>query len=184
MAEDLLPKLLEILRILLPEARRIGVLHNPANPSHPGMLRYLDGAAGGLAMVPVDLPRPEALDAAFAALLQDRPDAVIILTDNALLSMSERVIARMLAERVPCCGTFGGGAFIRAGALFDYGRDIAEARRRLGHFARRILEGARPAALPIEQPTLFALAIHLATARRLGITVPPALLARADEVVE
>ena len=114
---------------------------------------------------------------------RQRPDALIVLTDNSLQGLSETIIARALAQRVPVFGSFT-LTFTQAGALINYARDPKEAFQDAARLLKKILNGAAPADLPVEQPTKYILAINLKAAKVLGIKVPPTLLARADNVIE
>lgn len=185
MAEEILAKLVGMIREVLPGARRVAVLANPTNPSHPAMLDLLAGlsAGGGLAFEIVKVGGPADLDAGFARMAQQPTDAVLVLTDNSLLALADTIIARALALRIPTFGGFS-NSFVQAGALVAYGRDAREAFQGVARLLKKILAGAAVAELPFEQPTRFNLAINLRTARMLGIAVPPILLGIAEEVVE
>jgi putative tryptophan/tyrosine transport system substrate-binding protein len=185
MAEDVLLKLVEIMREALPEVRRLSAMINPTNPSNQAMLDVLrrEAAKAGLSIATVSVASPVDLDAAFAELSRQRPGALFVLTDNSLLALADAIIARALAQRVPTFGSFS-LPFLQAGALFTYSRDPKEAFHGVARLLQKILNGAAPADLPVEQPTKFNLTINLRTARALGLEVPPSLLARADEVIE
>ncbi len=185
MADDLLLKLIEIMREAMPEVRRITAMTNPTNPSNRSLLHLLMRQAANkeLSVGTVGVGSPADLDAAFAELSRQRPGALFVLTDNSLLALANKIIARALAQRVPTFGNFA-DPFARAGALFTYGRDPNEAFHGVARLLKKILNGATPADLPLEQPTKFKLIINLMTAKALGLDVPPTLLARADEVIE
>jgi putative tryptophan/tyrosine transport system substrate-binding protein len=185
MAEDVLLKLVEIMREALPEVRRLSAMMNPTNPSNQAMLDVLrrEAAKAGLSIATVSVASPVDLNAAFAELSRQRPGALFVLTDNSLLALADAIIARALAQRVPTFGSFS-LPFLQAGALFTYSRDPREAFHGVARLLQKILNGAAPADLPVEQPTKFNLMINLRTARALGLEVPPSLLARADEVIE
>jgi putative tryptophan/tyrosine transport system substrate-binding protein len=123
------------------------------------------------------------LDAAFDEISRQHPDALIILNDNSLLGLAEAIVARAMAQRVPVFASLP-YAFSQAGGLVTYSRDPNESFQATARLLKKILNGARPADLPVEQPTKFLLAINLRTAKALDISIPPALLARADEVFE
>ena len=131
----------------------------------------------------VNVSSPADIDAAFAELSRQRPGALFVLTDNSLLGLSEKIIARALAQRVPTFGNFA-DSFARAGALFAYSRDPKEAFQGVARLLTKLLNGAKPADLPLEQPTKFNLIINLNTAKALGIDIPPTLLTRAHQVIE
>lgn len=185
MAEDVVLKLFEMMRETLPNVRRVAAITNPTNPSHPAMLDLLGAHAAkhGLTVDPVRVSAPADLDAAFAEISRQLPGAVVVLTDNSLLALSDPIITRALALQVPTFGSFA-GPFAQAGALFAYSRDPREAFQGVARLLKKILNGAAPGELPFEQPTKFNLFVNLKTAKALGIGIPPALLATADEVIE
>ncbi len=185
MAEDLSLKLIEIVRETLPNARKIAFMTNPTNASNQPMLDLLTEQAAkiGFSIEAVRVKSPADLDAAFADLSKQQPGALFVLTDNSLFGLADIIIARALALGIPTLGSFA-NTFARSGALFAYGRDPEEAFRGVARLFKKILNGASPAELPVEQPTKFNLVINLKTAKALGVTVPPPLLATADEVIE
>jgi len=185
MAEDLQLKLVEIIREILPEARNLAVIFNPTNSSNPLMLDMLtkELANTGLAVGSVAVHSPEDLDAAFAEVSRQHPAALIVLTDNSLQGLTDDIVARALAQKLPIFGSFT-LTFMQAGALINYGRVSKEAFQASARLLKKILGGASPADLPVEQPNRYSLAINLKTAKVLGIKIPPTLLARADEVIE
>jgi putative ABC transport system substrate-binding protein len=183
MAEDILLKLIEIMREALPEVRRLTVMTNPTNPSSQPMLDALTRqvANRGLSIATVGVASPADLDTAFAELSRQRPGALLVLTDSSLAALADAIVARAMAQGVP---TFGGAVVVQAGALFGYSRDLKEAYQSVARLLKKILDGAAPADLPVEQPSKFSLMINLKTAKALGLTVPLTLLTRADEVIE
>jgi putative ABC transport system substrate-binding protein len=126
---------------------------------------------------------PAGLDAAFAQIADQPVGAIMVLTDNSLLALAERIVARALDARLPTVGGFG-RTFAEAGGLYAYARDPAEAFYGVARLLKKILDGASPADIPFEQPTKFNLFINLKTAKALGIDIPPTLLATATEVME
>jgi putative tryptophan/tyrosine transport system substrate-binding protein len=185
MAEDVLLKLFEFMRETLPDVRKVTVMKNPTNPSNPLMLDLLttQAAKDGLSLDAVNVSAPADLDAAFAELSRQSSGALFVLTDNSLLALADPIIARALALRVPTFGNFS-SPFARAGALVAYSRDPREAFQGVARLLKKLLNGAAPGELPFEQPTKFNLFINLKTAKALNLTVPAALLATADEVIE
>ena len=185
MAEDVLLKLIEIMREALPEVRQLTVMLNPTNPSNPPMVDMLKRhvADKGLAIGTIGVGAPADLDAAFAEMARQKPGALFVLTDNSLQALAEPIISRALAQRVPTFANLG-DTFARAGAIFDYSRDPKEAFQSVARLLKRILGGAVTGALAIEQPTVFKFYVNQKTAKALGIVIPPILLARADEVIE
>jgi putative ABC transport system substrate-binding protein len=178
-------RLLEILRGMLPGARRITAVLNPQNPSLQPLLEAFGRLAArfGIAVDSVHVAHPFDLEPAFATFTRARPDALLVLQDAALQFLANDIVARALARRVPTFGTLS-FQFVESGALFSYAKDTDEAAQSAALLVARILRGARPGDLPVEQPTRFHLRINLTTARMLGITVPQAILERADEVIE
>jgi putative ABC transport system substrate-binding protein len=186
MTEEAQATLVEILREMLPAARRIAVVLNPQNDSlQPMVDSFRRRAAGfGMAAEPVVISHPNDLDAALgSAPGRVRPDALLVMQDAALQFLAADIAVRALARRVPCFGTQLLG-FVEAGALFTYAKDADEAARSVAFLLAKILRGAPAGDLSVEQPTRFHLRINLGTARALGIAVPSSVLARAAEVVE
>lgn len=185
MADELVFKSIEIMREILPQARNVTVVLNPTNSSNPVMLetltRQLDGS--DLVIRPVKVTSSADLDTAFDEVSRQHPDALVILTDNSLLGLGDSLVTRATAQRVPVFAGMG-YAFSQAGALINYSRDQVEAFQATARLLKKILEGANPADLPVEQPTKFVLSINLKTAKALNISIPSAILARADEVIE
>jgi putative ABC transport system substrate-binding protein len=185
MAEDVLLKLFQMMRETLPAVRRVMVITNPTNPSHPAMLDLLKNhvAKAGLSIDTADVSAPVDLEAAFGAMSRASPGALFVLTDNSLFALAEPIIARAFALRVPTFGSFA-GPFAHAGALFAYSRDPREAFQGVARLLKKLVDGDNPAELPFEQPTKFELFINLKTAKALGIEIPPPLLATANELIE
>jgi putative ABC transport system substrate-binding protein len=185
MADELVFKTIEILREVLPRLSNLTVMFNPTNSSNPVMLDMLTRQFAGkeLAIASIGVRSPADLDAAFVEVSRQHPDALIVLTDNSLQGLADIIIARALAQRVPVAGSFG-PTFSQAGALINYARDPTEAYHGAARLLKKILGGAAPADLPVEQPTKYILGLNLKTAKILGISIPPTLLARADELIE
>ncbi len=182
--EDLVPKYLELLRETLPQASRVAVLSNPGNRSNPKMsARVRDLAAGfGITTRVFEATSPEALDAALSAMTGYRPDAMLIVPDALFSDQRDRVGAFALNNRIP---TFSQQSeMVASGSLMSYGTQRRELYRRAATYVKKIIAGTKPADLPVEQPTKFELVINLRTAKALGLTIPKALLLRADEVIE
>jgi putative tryptophan/tyrosine transport system substrate-binding protein len=185
MAEELVFKTIELMREILPQVRNITVMYNPNNSSNPVMLDMLTYQLAGVELVigSVVVRSRADLEAAFGDVSLQHPGALIVLTDNSLQGLAEEIVSRALARRVPAFGSFT-LAFSQAGALINYSRDQKEAFFGTARLLKKILGGTVPADIPVEQPTKYTLSVNLKTARLLGITVPPTLLARADEVIE
>jgi ABC-type uncharacterized transport system substrate-binding protein len=182
---ELVAKRLELLRELMPGATRVAVLVNPANAANTETtLREVESAARaiGLQIQVLNASNGREIDAAFTSLGRDRPDALFVGGDQ--LFTVRRVQLVQLAARLAVPATYSARHFTEIGGLMNYGTSIADAYRRVGIYSGRILKGAEPADLPVEQSTKFELVINAQTARTLGLEVPPSLLARADEVIE
>jgi putative ABC transport system substrate-binding protein len=185
LSAELPGKRLELLKETLPQSRRIAVLANPAYPAYTSALHNLTGAARvlGLHLHVVEVRRVDELDTAFAAMTQAGADAVIVLEDAVLLtSQRGRLVADLAAQRrLPMMCSWR--AMAVAGCFISYGPDQSAIIRRAAAYVDKILQGAKPADLPVEQATKFELVINLKTAKALGITIPPTLLFQADEVL-
>jgi ABC-type uncharacterized transport system substrate-binding protein len=177
---ELAGKLVDVVRELIPAARRIAALANVPDPFSKPFLQRIesDGAAAGVMINPVMIHSGAELDAAFSALDQEPPDALIVQPSLPI----RRVAELALRYRVPAV------SFIRdfadQGGLLSYGSDEADAYRKATVYVDKILKGAKPADLPVQQPTKFELVINLKTAKALGLTVPQSFVIRADEVIE
>lgn len=178
------PKQLQLLLEIVPKASRAAVLMNPDNPGSALFLRNIQDAArqGGKTVVPVNARDPQEIAAGFAGMNKARADALIVASDP-LFADQRRLIAELaLKHRLPCMGQLRAQA--EAGMLASFGAGLAENYRRAAHYVDKILKGAKPGDLPVEQPTTFELAINLKTAKALGITVPQSVLLRAERVIE
>jgi len=178
-------KRLELLRTLVPGAARVAILVNPANAqTTETTLRDLEpaGRAMGLQLQVLNASSSRDIDKAFEALARDRPDAVFVSLDTSFAD--RRVQLVHLASRHAIPATYALRDFVEAGGLISYGTNFVDAYRQAGAYTGRILKGAKPADLPVVQSTKFELVINAQTARMLDLTVPPSLLARADEVIE
>jgi putative tryptophan/tyrosine transport system substrate-binding protein len=180
MSADLSAKSLEFFTEIVPNAKRIAALRS-GNPVHEVLINEINTAAHrlGLTITPVMAATPSDLDAAFASMAKEGYDGVVVLADARITAR----IPELAAEaRLPAIYQFPG--FAKFGGLLGYGPNLPELFRRAAVQVDRIFKGANPAELPVEQPTQFDLAINLKTAKTLGLTVPPSLLVRADEVIE
>src|SRR5215467_7013526 len=178
-------KRLGLLRELLPAARQVAILINPTNPINmASALAEVEQAARDLALQIqiVNASTSHQIDAAFAALARERPDALFVAPDG--FFTSRRVQLAALAARHAIPTSFSVRECVEAGGLMSYGASLTDAYRQLGVVTGRILKGTKPADLPVEQSTKFELVINAQIARMLGLKVPPTLLARADEVIE
>jgi putative ABC transport system substrate-binding protein len=178
-------KRLGLLCELLPAATRIAVLLNPANLTiASSIMSDLESAARalGLQIQPYEASTSSEIDAAYATLVRARPDALFVAPDGFFVGRRVQLVA--LAARHALPAAYAVRAFVEAGGLMSYGTNSADMYRQVGVYAGSILKGTKPADLPVMQTTRFELAINLQTAKLLGLTVPPMLLARADEVIE
>jgi ABC-type uncharacterized transport system substrate-binding protein len=177
-------KRLEILRELVPKAKVVAMVVNPFSPDAPPEIRDVQAAAraNGLQLQLLNASTAAELDAAFAALETQRPDAVLVGGDPFFLVQSRMIVERI--ERAGLVAVHAFREFTELGGLVSYGTSIANTYRQVGVYVGRILKGAKPADLPVLQPTTFELVINLKTAKAQGIDIPPSLHARADEVIE
>jgi putative ABC transport system substrate-binding protein len=183
-ASDLSGKMIEMLREIVPGARRLGAVRNPDNPGVTVQLRQIEDAARtlGLELQVVEARTPAEFEAAFARLHAAGVQGVVLLTDPSLIEHAGKIAALALAARLPT--VFQRRENVDAGGLLSYGPDIRDAFRQLAGHVDRVLRGARPADIPVEQPTKIELVINLRTAKGLGLEVPWFLQQRADEVIE
>jgi putative tryptophan/tyrosine transport system substrate-binding protein len=181
---ELLPKRLEVLHVMVPAARLIALLVNPTNPAAETDTRNAQEAARtlGLQLHVLHASTERDFDTVFATLLQQRASALMIASDNFFNSRSEQLAVLSLRHAVPAIYQYP--EFAAAGGLMSYGGRLTDSYRETGVFTGRILKGAKPADLPVQQFTKVELLINLKTAKALGLTVPTALLVRADEVIE
>jgi len=184
MTPDLVGKQLELLKEVLPKVSRVALLRNPANPSNAAVLRQAQDAARalGVRLQPLDVRDPSEIDSAFAATSTERAGAVIVLGDTVLVDHRTRIADHALRRRLPT--VFGVSQFAEAGGLLAYGPSLADGFRRAALYVDKILKGAKPADLPIAQPTKFELVINLKTAKVIGLAIPQAVLLRADRVIQ
>jgi len=181
---ELSAKRLEVLKDAFPKAERIAVLWNADDRGMTLRYRNVERAARELRVTvqPLGVREPDDFDAAFSAMSQHRPDALYLVTDALTQLNRKRVIDYAAAHRIPAMYEFG--SLVREGGLMSYGADIDENFRRAATYVDRIFKGAAPGTLPVERPSRYYLTINLKTAKSLGLTFPPALLLRADQVIE
>ncbi|MFI4947365.1 MAG: ABC transporter substrate-binding protein [Alphaproteobacteria bacterium] len=181
---ELWPKRLELLHELVPKAGAIGVLVNPANPLNASNTNNLQAAAKtlGLRLDVLQASTEHDIDLALATIQERRLDALLVSDDPFLGSRHAQLVALTARDRVPAIYAFR--RYVDAGGLISYGPSLVAAHRICGDYAGRILKGANPAELPVQQSTKFELVINLKTAAALGLAVPPSLLARADDLIE
>jgi putative ABC transport system substrate-binding protein len=181
---ELTPKRMELLKQMAPTLKRVAMLWNAADL---GMtMRYRASEIGanalGISVQPLGVREPDDFEQAFSAMDREKPDAILMVTDSLTVLNRKRVFEYAAAHRLPAIYEFD--FLVRDGALMSYGPDFDENFARVAALVDRILKGTKPADLPFEQPTRFKFAINVKTAKALGLEVPTALLATADEVIE
>jgi putative ABC transport system substrate-binding protein len=184
LAPDLSGKRLELLKEVVPKLSRVAAMLNPTNPVHRPELQETHDAARslGLQIQPiVEVSDLNSLQEGFTILSRDRARALILLTDAIFYSMRGRILEYAAKSRMPVM--YWGSEFADAGGLMSYGPFINELFHRTATHVDKILKGAKPADLPVEQPTKFELLINLKAAKQIGLTIPPNVLARADRVI-
>jgi len=184
MAPDLGGKRLELLKEVLPRLSRVAVLWDAANPYAALVFKETQGAGRtlGIEVQSLEVRGPDDFDGAFEALRRQRPDALITVEDPLTLTHQNRIANFAAGQLLPTLHGFKED--VAAGALMSYGANLADLFRRAAGYVDKILKGAKPADLPVQQPTKFDLVINLTTAKALGLTIPDKLLALADEVIE
>jgi putative tryptophan/tyrosine transport system substrate-binding protein len=182
--DDIVPKQIELLASAVPGLSRVGLLVNPGNPNTPPVLKSAQATARqtGFVLVAVEAQTPSELEVALVTLTKERVGAVIVIADAFFNSQRRRLVELALQARLPTM--FGQREYAQEGGLMSYGESLFEFYRRAASYVDRIFKGAKPADLPIEQPTLFKLVINRKTADALGVTIPPQLYIFADEVIE
>jgi putative ABC transport system substrate-binding protein len=183
-ATEVVGKQLELLKEIAPKVSRVAVLRNPRNKGHPLTLRQAEGAAQvlGLQLHIMQAGSPAEIDAAFAAMRSERAGGILVLRDPLFLGQRTQIAALAAKSRLPAAYGFREAA--EAGGLIAYGASVPFMYRSAATYVDKILRGAKPVDLPVEQPTKFELVINLKTAKALGLTIPPSLLQRADQVIE
>jgi putative tryptophan/tyrosine transport system substrate-binding protein len=183
-AGELDAKRLDLLRAMLPKAKSVALLMNPTNPGVAQEVERMAEAAKTLDMelVTINAETSSGIDRAFESLPAGKVDALAVVADAFLINYRERILKLAAARNLPAI--FPSREFVVDGGLVSYGTRWADMYRIVGSYTGRILKGAKPSDLPIQRPNTYELVINLRTARTLGITVPPIMLARADEVIE
>jgi len=182
-ANELAGKRLELARELVPRLHRLAIMFNVGNAQPVLEMGETQAAARmlGLEVVPLVIQRPEDIASAFQA-LKARADALYVAVDQLMVANRTIILTSALGARLPTI--FSTRDFVKAGALMSYGPSYTERFRRAADYVNKILRGAKPGDLPVDQPTKFELVINLTTAKALGLRIPPALIARADELLE
>ena len=176
-------KRLELLKEIIPKLSRVAVLGNSSNPGNADTLKELELAAQALEVKIqyLDVPNANKIESSFRAAGKERADAVLVLSNSILTSQRKQVIRLAIKSRLPV--SYPRPEFVESGGLMTYGVSLIENSRRAAAYVDKILKGARPADLPVEQPTKFELIVNLKAAQQIGLAVPPSVLARADRVI-
>ena len=184
LATDLSPKRLQLLKELQPSSRRLAVLFNPADAGMMRRVTEVQGAARplGMTVAAIEVRAPADFDAAFATMTKDRPDALLTVVDAFTLQHRKRIVDFAAAHRI--AAVYETREFVDSGGLISYGPSLADSYRRAAAYVARILKGAKPADLPVEQPVKFELVINRAAARALGLDIHASLQARVDQFVD
>lgn len=184
LSAELSQKHLELLTALLPKLSRIGALLNPTNVGNLGQLKSLQAAAqkSGIALVPAEARTPDEIDRGFAGVARERAAAVVILGDAFFVQQRNQIAGLATKHRLPVIAL--SREFPESGSLMSYGPDLRDNFRRAATYVDKVLRGAKPGDLPIEQPAKFELIINLKTAKAIGLTVPQEMRFRADRVIE
>ncbi len=181
---ELAAKQLELLKEAVPKLSRLAVLWNPANPGAEHIVKHLryPSQALGVTLNSVELRDPRGLESTFAAMSRQQPGALLLPPDPFFLPHGKQIVDLAAKHRLPAM--FGWRELVEAGGLMAYGPSVPDMFRRAATYVDKILKGAKPSDLPVEQPTIFELVINLKTAKALGLTIPPSVLIRADQVIE
>jgi putative ABC transport system substrate-binding protein len=184
LSPEVTPKRVQVLKELVPSISRLALLWNPDNASNTAVLEELQlaGPALGVTLISVPVNSAAGFDTAFAAMMKERPDALFATGDPFLQRYIGIVIGFLAQNRLP--GMYLLPEHVAAGGLISYGASLSDLFRRGATYVHKILQGAKPADLPVEQPTTFELVINLKTAKALGLTIPESFLLRADKVIE
>jgi putative ABC transport system substrate-binding protein len=184
LSPELSGKQLELLKEIVPKLFRVAVLGNSNEPANRKTLKELDSAAGtfGVQLQPLDVTSPKDIDAAFGTATKAHADALLVLASALLADHRTQIANLVLKRRVPVM--YFSGISVEAGGLMSYGPSLTDLSHRAATYVDKILKGAKPAELPVEQPTKFELVINLKAAKQIGLTIPPNVLARADKVIK
>jgi putative ABC transport system substrate-binding protein len=183
-APDITGKQLQLLKEAVPRVSRVAILYNPTNIATVLRVKEAQIAARtlGLTVHPLEVRTPDDLGPAFDAMTRERADALLAPGDPFTLTHQRRILDLAAKRRLPVTSTFRD--FADSGGLLSYGTNRLDMFRRAATYVDKILKGAKPADLPVEQPTRFELVVNLRTAKTLGLTIPPSVLIRADHVIQ
>ena len=184
MAPELVGKRLELLKEVVPRVSRVALLSNPVNPGNAAQVREAEVAARalGVRLQPLEARDPKQIESAFAVITRERAGALIVLVDSVLIDHRTRIADLAAKRRLPT--VYGLREHAEAGGLIAYGASRDDMSRRAATYVDKILKGAKPADLPVEQPTRFELVLNTKTAKALGITFPPSIMVRTDQVIQ
>jgi len=185
LALELGGKRLELFKESIPKLARVAVLYDQANTSHVREVKEVlpvTARALKLTIQPWEIPDAHGFERAFAAFRKERPDGLYVLSGTRMWAIYKRIAGFALKSRLP--SIYNNTEAVDAGGLMFYGADLVDSYRRVAYYVDRILKGTKPADLPVEQPTKFELVINLKTAKQIGLTIPPNVLARADRVIK
>ena len=177
-------KRLELLKEVVPSASRFAVLLNPVNPSNPLQLKDNQAAAPAfrVTLLPLEIKGPDDMDHTFTTIEKERPGALLVIGDRLFATHQKRIFEFVMKSRLPAI--YSQSVYVDGGGLMSYGTSFADQYRRAATYVDKILKGAKPTDLPVEQPTKFEFAINLKTAKQIGLTIPRSVLARADRVIK
>jgi putative ABC transport system substrate-binding protein len=183
-AEETEGKRLELLREVLPTVSRVAVLSNPENPSLLATLKEMRAAAQvlGMKLQVLEVRTSGELEETFKVILRERPGALLVMGDRLFLHNRQRMMNFATKQRLPVVPVHP--ELVEAGGFMSFGPSYPGMHRRAAYFVDRILKGAKPADLPVERPTKFELVVNLKAAKALGLTIPPSVLVRADQVIQ
>ena len=183
-APDLEGKRLQLLHEVVPTLSHVAMFVNSLNAFHVSSVKQARAAAQamGIKLEPHDIRKSEDLDDAFAAIRKERPDALLVLADRVFLHNRQRIVDFTKQQRLPNVNAYK--ELVEVGGLMSYGPSYEDMHKRAAIYVDKILKGAKPADLPVEQPTKFDFIVNLKTAKALGLTIPPSLLQRADQVID
>ena len=183
LSPELSGKQLELLKEIIPKLSRVAVLGNSTEPANPKTFKEIELAAGplGVQLQPLDVLDPKDIETAFRAAIKAHADALLALVSGGLSDHRTQIVNLALKSRLPVM--YYSGLFVEAGGLMSYATSFTDLSRRAATYVDKILKGAKPAELPVEQPKKFEFIVNLKAAKQIGLTIPPNVLARADKVI-
>ncbi len=184
LSEETVGKLLQLLKEVVPRATRVGIVSNPANPVYVSILKDVEAMGRQLTVqvARLGIQGPADVDSVFESARRERLDGLVVMRDFVLITYRERIVGLAAKHRLPVM--YGMREFVDAGGLMSFEPSLSELYRRAAGLVHKILRGAKPADLPVEQSSRFELVVNLKTARTLGLTIPPPVLLRADQTLE